>query len=277
MSRAYGRINEVYNVTKELNESNFRKYKVDRGVCSWKEIEDAPDKIEIYLPDIAIEYLSSKKIQIMKTPFLKYTLTQIPTTDDEIRFIKFPSLVPKEEFKRELLFYVGMVLSYYEKDKPNDYYLIPDEYDDILPYLLEYLYLKTVNKADKFDIKHLNEVRNFQKGFNKYYKEYRKFEELADSARYSSIDRDKYAKFQELCKEREEEMASQIKDSIVQLSAYEGFLGIIETITSESDIKELIEKLMINKDGNRSITLNEYGINSYGYKRLSKKIAEYNR
>ena len=54
------------------------------------------------------------------------------------------------------------LLSSYNRDNPKEEYGIPNEYDDTLPLLLEYLYLKYANKEDEFSIKHLNELKGFQ-------------------------------------------------------------------------------------------------------------------
>ena len=276
MSRIYGRAYDVYSITKDLEETKLPKYKKDNTKTSWDEIEITPEKIEIYLPDKAIDFLASKKTKIMKTPFLKFTLTQIPEEENEERFIKFPSLTPKEEFKRELMFYMGMLLSSYNKDNPNEKYGIPNEYDDTLPLLLEYLYLKYVNKEDKFSIKHLNELQSYQKDYITFYDDYQDFQDLRRKARFAYLSQEKYEKFQALCIDKENEITSLTNDSIIQLSSLEGVLGIIELLDKE-DIKTIIEKLMINEKYNRSEILKEYGIESFGYKRLRKELEQYKR
>ena len=106
MSRVFGRSYDVYNISKELQDAKFERFKRDNSISTWDKISESPEKIEMYLPDVAIDFLTSKKIKIMRTPFLKYTLTQIPDNEEQSRFIKFPSLLPRNEFKRELLFYV---------------------------------------------------------------------------------------------------------------------------------------------------------------------------
>ena len=276
MSRIYGRAYDVYSITKDLEETKLPKYKKDNTKTSWDEIEITPEKIEIYLPDKAIDFLASKKTKIMKTPFLKFTLTQIPEEENEERFIKFPSLTPKEEFKRELMFYMGMLLSSYNKDNPNEKYGIPNEYDDTLPLLLEYLYLKYANKEDKFSIKHLNELQSYQKDYITFYDDYQDFQDLRREARFADLSQEKYEKFQALCIDKENEITSLTNDSIIQLSSLEGVLGIIELLDKE-DIKTIIEKLMINEKYNRSEVLKEYGIESFGYKRLRKELEQYKR
>ena len=276
MSRICGRAYDVYSITKDLEETKLPKYKKDNTKTSWDEIEITPEKIEIYLPDKAIDFLASKKTKIMKTPFLKFTLTQIPEEENEERFIKFPSLTPKEEFKRELMFYMGMLLSSYNKDNPNEKYGIPNEYDDTLPLLLEYLYLKYVNKEDKFSIKHLNELQSYQEDYITFYDDYQDFQDLRRKARFAYLSQEKYEKFQALCIDKENEITSLTNDSIIQLSSLEGVLGIIELLDKE-DIKTIIEKLMINEKYNRSEVLKEYGIESFGYKRLRKELEQYKR
>ena len=276
MSRIYGKAYEVYNITKDLEETKLPKYKRDNTKSSWDEIETTPEKIEIYLPDRAIDFLTSKKTKIMKTPFLKYTLKQVPEEESEERFIRFPSLSPKEEFKRELMFYMGMLLSSYNRDTPKEEYGIPNEYDDTLPLLLEYLYLKYANKEDEFSIKHLNELKGFQKNYRTFYDDYQDFQNLRREARFANLSQEKYEKFQSLCIDKEDEIISLTKDSIIQLSSLEGALGIIELLDKE-DIKTIIEKLMINEKYNRSEVLQEYGIESFGYKRLRKELEQYKR
>ena len=276
MSRIYGKAYEVYNITKDLEETKLPKYKRDNTKSSWDEIETTPEKIEIYLPDRAIDFLTSKKTKIMKTPFLKYTLTQVPEEESEERFIRFPSLSPKEEFKRELMFYMGMLLSSYNRDTPKEEYGIPNEYDDTLPLLLEYLYLKYANKEDEFSIKHLNELKGFQKNYRTFYDDYQDFQNLRREARFANLSQEKYERFQALCIDKENEITSLTKDSIIQLSSLEGALGIIELLDKE-DIKTIIEKLMLNEKNNRSEVLQEYGIESFGYKRLRKEIEQYKK
>ena len=276
MSRIYGKAYEVYNITKDLEETKLPKYKRDNTKSSWDEIETTPEKIEIYLPDRAIDFLTSKKTKIMKTPFLKYTLTQVPEEESEERFIRFPSLSPKEEFKRELMFYMGMLLSSYNRDNPKEEYGIPNEYDDTLPLLLEYLYLKYANKEDEFSIKHLNELKGFQKNYRTFYDDYQDFQNLRREARFANLSQEKYEKFQSLCIDKEDEIISLTKDSIIQLSSLEGALGVIELLDKE-DIKTIIEKLMLNEKNNRSEVLQEYGIESFGYKRLRKEIEQYKK
>ncbi len=272
MSRVFGRSYDVYNISKKLQDARFERYKRDNSVSTWNDISESPEKIEMYLPDIAIDYLTSKKIKIMRTPFLKYTLTQIPDNEEQSRFIKFPSLIPKEEFKRELLFYVGMILSDYKKDSKDEDNGIENEYIDVIPLLLEYLILKEEGKDDRFSIKHLHQLKSYNKGYPEFYDCYQEFNDLKRDAEFSNLDKVKYEKFRNLCRERDEEIIKLTGDSISELSSFEGTLGLIEILTSPCDYKDVIEQLMLNERGNRGLVLSDYGIESYGYKRLRKEI-----
>ena len=272
MSRVYGRAYDVYSITKLLEETEIKKYKRDNQKTTWADIEYTPEKIITYLPDCAIDFLAEKKVKIMKTPFLKYTMTQIPDNEEQDRFIKFPSLIPKEEFKRELMFYIGMILSNYNRDNDSDEYEISDEYEDTLPLLLEYIYLKLAGKDDKFVIKHLNKLKSYQKNYIYFYDDYKDFEDLKREAEFANLDKIRYEKFQNLCKDKEDEISSLTKDSLSQLSSLEGTLAIIDSCTTKEELKKIIEELMLNKKNNRGIILRGREIESYGYKRLRKEI-----
>ena len=202
MSREMGKSYEVYQIASELNKTSFPVYRRDNRESSWDEIETTPERLELYLPDVAIDFLTSKKVKLYKTPFRKYTLTQIPENNQEDRFIKFPSLRPKEEFKRELMFYMGMLLSSYHIDDPEDEYIIPGEYDDLLPNILEYLSLKEDKREEFFSIKHLNELKKFNKTYPRFYDDYKDFQELENRSRFSSISPEKMENFRQLSIDR---------------------------------------------------------------------------
>lgn len=277
MSRVFGKAFDVYNVAKELKETKFERYKRDNRECSWTDIEQTPEKIEIYLPDRAIDFLSSKKTKIIKTPFNRYTNMQIPGKENEERYIRFPSLLPKIEFKRELIYYMGMLLSSYREDDLSEDLGIREEYEDVLPLILEYLYLKSVGEEDKFSIKHLNEMKKFTKEYMTFYDDYQDFSDLRRTANLSSLDEKRYQNFQQLCIDKDTEITSFTHDCITQLSSMEAALSIIDSIKDIEDIKKIIEELMLNEKGNRSHVLIEREINSYGYRRLRKEIETYRK
>lgn len=274
MSRLYGRIYDVHRVTEELLESEkyLPKYKKDTKLSSWQEIETTPEKVEMYLPDQAIDFLMSKKIKIYKNPLREYTLVSLPTEADEERKVVFNSLLPYNEFKRELMFYVGMILSDYNHDKEENLYEIPHEYDDLLPLLLEYLYMKKAGKEKDFILKHLNELVRLSKFFDVEYKDYQDFNDFKAKVQLCALNGKKLENFRNLCEEKDNDIIKATQNNIVQLSSLEALLGVLETINSEEDIKELIKDLMLNKNGSRNEVLMDRGIDSYGFKRLKKEL-----
>lgn len=274
MSRTYGKSFDVYNVSKELQEVDLKKYKTNSKLCSWKEIEETIEKYELYLPKEAIDFLLEKKINIKKNPFTVYAMLQIPQDDDAERFIRYPSLLPKKEFQSQLMFYTGLLLSSYNSDKPDEEYGIPEEYEDLIGLLLEHLCFEDEGREEEFYIKHLNRLRDEQKSYIKLYDMYQDFLALKMRARFSEISPEKYERFQTLCQERLDEITEFTKESVQRISSFEGALGVIDTIQDKDELRELIRKLMLNERNNRGQVLSEININSYGYKRLRKKIEE---
>ena len=55
MSRLSGRSMELYQTSRLLAESNIPKYKKDKGKTNWEDVIMAPEKIDIYLPENAVE------------------------------------------------------------------------------------------------------------------------------------------------------------------------------------------------------------------------------
>lgn len=272
MSRAFGRIQEVYDITRLLQDTELPKYKTDRKRCTWEDIAETPERVEIYLPDQAIEFLASKPIKIMNSPFLRYTLTQIPDTEEEDRFIKFTSKIPRDEFKRELMFYVGMLLSSYNPDDLTDIFNTPGEYDDTLPLYLEYLYLKFAGKEKEFSLKQINLLKRYVKYFPKAFKDYQDFADLKEDARYADLTSEEYERFQNLSLEKDADIECFAKDCLAQLSSMESALALIEQAKTEDEIKQVILALMLNKNRCREDVLTNMGIESSGFKRLRKEI-----
>ncbi len=272
MSRILGRSYDVYLASKELKDAHIRKYKDDHTKTSWKSIDESPEKYQMYLPDSAIEYLTDKKIKICKDPFLLYTEMQIPCNEEEDRYIKFPSMIPIEKFKTELAYFIGMLLADYHVDNEETLYSFPKEYSDLLPLLIVYLRLKVDGKEEEFRKKYLSILSNYVGTYITDYEAYKDFEDFYGSAIISEMTREQYDKLVELSKENEEKMTSAVGETIIQLSAMDGALQIIDRCKSEEDFKNVIEALFLNKDGDRSSLLREQGIESYGYKRLRKEI-----
>lgn len=276
MSRILGRVNDVLQISKELQKIN-QKYKKDNAISSWEEIEEIKDNLSLYLPDIAIDFLNKDKISILKSPFRIYTFTNVPEYEDETRYIRFPSEKPKQEFEREYAFYLGLLLSSYQKDTEEEMFEIGNEYDDLLPLLLEYLYLNKTGSEEKFSLKHLNFLKKYTVSFESSYKKYIKFNEFHNYAETRGLSDKEYDNYLKLSDEEDEIMERVIMDHLVKLSSFDGVLQIKDKDYSLDEYKKLIEELILNKDENRASILYERGIESYGYKRLRKEIDKYKK
>ena len=277
MSKILGRVNDVLNVSKELKEADIPKYIKDKSKTTWDNIEKVKNDLSIYLPDIAIDFINQDKIYMYKSPLRIYTFTSIPEYEDERRFIRYPSLTPKKEFEREYSFFLGLLLSSYHMDTQEEIMEIGKEYDDILPLLLDYLYMKQNNKEDKYALKFLNFIDKFLKRYQKSYKKYDEFcDTLFNTDTYEFND-DELEHFENHCKETESEFEEYTMNKLIKLSSLDGMLQIIDKNYDEKEFKKLIEELVINEDFSRTAILYDKGIESYGYKRLRKEIEKYKK
>ena len=273
MSKIYGRGYDVYQFYKTISERKIPKYKEhDVKKCSWSEITASSEKIEIYLSKKTIDFLESKEIKITRNIFSRSIMTQIPCPSFDERIIEFPSLIPREEYKRNFNFYLGMLLSGYKEDLDDEVYGIKEEFDDVLPLLLEYLYLKEAGKADEFLSKHFNEIRYTGKSYIKAYDEYNDFIKFRNDSDTSDLDPVRLERFKQLCIDKEHYMNEGIRDCLTPISSLDSVISIYEQIKSPSEYKELIERLMVNEKGNRGLILQDMGIETYGFKQLRKVL-----
>ena len=158
MSRVLGKTNEISNICGYIQESINQKYKIDNNKTTWDDVINTINLTSYHLSNNVVDYIRKEKIHIKKSPLRKYTFISIPENENELRLIRFPSLIAKNEYKRELSLFLGYILSYYKCDK-EDFYEISGEFDDVLPFLLDYLYLRDNNKEEKFSLKHLGSYK----------------------------------------------------------------------------------------------------------------------
>ena len=272
MSRILGRSYDVYLASKELREARIKKYKDDYTRTTWESVISSPEKYKIYLPQSALEFLDSKPIKIRRDPFFFFLEMQIPDTDNQDRYIMFPSFIAVENFKTEYAYYIGMLLSYYHTDNEEDLYTFPKEYSDLLPMLMVYLHLKANGKEKEFVKKYLSILSNYVGTYITDYEAYDSFEEFYSGAVITEMTEKRYEDLNETRQENEEKMVSAVGETIIQLSALDGALQIIDRCKTKEDFKQMIEKLFINEPRDRSSILRSEGIESFGYKRLRKEI-----
>ncbi len=276
MSRVLGRAMDVLQIVNYLQESELPKFFDDKTPTTWEEVENVKNKLKIYLPDSAIDFINKENIIIKKSPLRRYTLTSVPEYKDEKRFIRFPSNKPIKKFEREYAFYLGLLLSSYQIDTQEELLETGKEYDDILPLILEYLYMKDNHMGREFSLRHLNEIKHFSKYYKKIYMDYNHFYDFTNSSDTSELSEQEYENYLKMASDKDEEMERLTMEDITKLSSLEGTLQIIDRNLNNGQLKRLIHELMINKNENRSFVLYDYGIDSYGYKRLKKEIDHFN-
>jgi len=273
MSRVLGKTQEIINICDYIQESNIQKFERNNKKTTWDSIENTFNTLSFYLPDSAIDYLKEDKIVIKKNPLRKYTFISIPENSNEKRLIRFPSLGAKEEYKRELSFFLGLLLSSYNEDEEN-MYEISGEFDNFLPYILDYLYLKSDNKESDFSLKYLDKIKNYTKYYKAYNEEYNNFYDVTKEASFEFTENG-YQRYIKDCQKKDEELSKFTIENMNMLSSLEAVLQLIDEILSEKELKLLILKLMLNGDKNRRYILNDYNINVNGYKYLKKELNKY--
>lgn len=274
MSRLYGRIYDLYETSKYLNENVKRTYHDDKTPTSWESVEECIEKVKLYIPKEAIKKLAANPVQIVKRPLSIQKSAYLPTSNKPEPKIFFTTNKAIEEYKRDIIFFVGQNLSTQSPDempKQND---IPCEYSYVVELLLEYLYLKEEQKEDVFSIKHLEELKSPAKNYIKAYEYYQKKNEtikqidamlLTDSVTYIKDNEKSKGKF-----------LKALLKYLIPMSSMDATLQIIDKDLSKDEMKVLLNQLIINENHNRQQILQDIGIDSFGFKRLRKEIDKKN-
>lgn len=272
MSRLFGRSAEVYNTSKYLEESNIPKYKPDKSKTTWLDVQNSPSKIELYLPDTAIKIIEKTPIRIVSSPLVFKEASILPVHEGEEPTLFFPRITPIEEYKQELVFFIGTVLSIYSPDLLPKNFDIPCEYGDVLSLLLEYLYLKEVDKEDTFCLKHLNELLYNAKHYTKSYENYYANQRAMEFNRFAFITSNEQKQIDSHYQKQEQLFLKSTLQSLVPMASMEAVLQLIDNVKSTEDIRNLLEQLIINPNNDRQTILNDFGVDSYGFKKLRKEI-----
>ena len=67
MSRVLGRAMDVLQIVNYLQDSELPKYIKDKSTTTWEAIEQVPNKLKIYLPDSAIDFINKDTEEIVTT------------------------------------------------------------------------------------------------------------------------------------------------------------------------------------------------------------------
>ena len=272
MSRLYGRAFDVYRTSCELKNNILPKYNEESKKISVNDLVSSTKILDFYLPESAINYIENYPIHVSKSPILPRSVSEFPTLESPDAKIYFKGLNFKEEHKRELAFFLGSVLALMNPDKLPGEDDLPCEYGDLFPLLVEYLYLKENNKEDRFILKHLNALKWNGEKYCKTYEAYNKhlvtdrenelliYSEDIDSAR------------EDFNRKYEKDFLVNSLTILVPLSSLDAMLQIIDKIKTKEDFKKIVKLVYDNPDNNRQLLLRDYGIESFGHKRLRKEI-----
>ena len=249
MSRLYGRTDDIYNISKYFRENYKGKYIKDKTPIKKEELENAPSIITPYISLENAKYLDSKEIEMASNAFLRETIYSGP--DEEKSVIIFPSRKLREEYKRELLYFLGDLLRRKSLDYMPSEFDIKCQYSDVLPLLIEYLYLRDTGKADRFEDKHLSDLNLNAKEYIKMFEGFNKCEGM--------YDKDFFLRNTLLY--------------LVPLASMDATLQIRDTVMNDKDeLIKLIDELITNENHNREEILRKRDIDSYGFKALRKEI-----
>ena len=272
MSRLYGKSVDVFSISRVLVDSKIPKYKNNNKKTTWDEVARSPEIIDLYLPEKAQKLIEENPIRIVSNPLVVKKAYMLSNKKDEESTVYYPKMTPVEEYKRELVFFLGEILSNCSPDKvPSEYY-IPCEFSNALGLLLEYLYLKETGQENIFSSKHINELIYNAK---KYVKSYLTFQNILVSnnkMELLSMTEEQQGKYEERFAKSQEQFLEATLTCLVPLSSLEGVLQIIDMYKDKDQIKKLIDELVTNKGQDRQSILSSIGIETAGYKRLRKEI-----
>lgn len=248
MSRLYGRVEDVYRFYKYLIENYDDKFKKDNTFISGDELQDAPKSILNYLCKEDIIYLNNCDI---KYYWNKRNKDVIFESSDECNAIFFPTKKMIEEYKSDLIYYIGYLLNERKLDYMHDEYDISCQFSALVPLLTQYLFYKENKKEERFAEKNLSDLCLNAPIYNKNHDRTIKYPKLFD----------------------EDYLLRQTLLNLVPLSSFDAALQIIDTYGNDkNEMRYVLKSLINNIHNNREEIVNELGINTYGFKRLRKEI-----
>ena len=213
-------------------------------------MEEAPNLLNEYLPKNVIDFLNKQEISICYNPFAKTTSTIGADLSGDPTII-YPSKKIREEYKRELIYFIGDILRTINLDLLPDKFDLKCQYASVIPILLEYLYLKESGNLESCSLKYLSELRDNAIDYIRLYEKFKKHENIYDTGTFL--------------------MAS--LTYLVPFASMDATLQITDKyIDDKEKIKELLGELIENKENNREKIILKNNIDTYGFKRLRKEI-----
>ena len=252
MSRLYGRIEDVRSISDYLKENYNGIYTPDKTIIKDSELEHAPNVIESYLTKDIVDYLNGIDIEMYWDRTIRETTYS--GYEEEKTIIAFPTKEMREEYRRDLMYFMGDLLRRKNLDKvPNNMEIIC-QYSSVLPLLIEYLFLKESGKEDRFSPKNLRDLKISATEYLKRYK--RKIDKPS----------------------KEDELLDDTLVILIALSSMDATLQIRDMFANDKDgLIKLIDELYVNENHNREEIMRRRDIDTYGFKTLRKEIDRYKR
>lgn len=248
MSRLYGRVEDVNSFYNYFIDNYNKKYVKDNTIISCDELQDSQKLILDYLYKDYIIYLNNCNVKCFYDKRSKDVAYNI---EEGNNVIFFPTKDMKEEYKSDLIYYIGDLLNNRRLDYMTDEYDIRCQYGDLIPLLVQYLFFKESGKEDRFTSKNFEDLKSNVPIYKKVHDR---------SIKYPKIyTRDILLRHTLL--------------NLVPLSSMDAALQIIDKYGNDkNEMRYLLGQLIINEHHNREEVVNEIGINTYGFKRLKKEI-----
>ena len=264
----YVRSTDVYDVSRELKKSKAPKYREDFSKAEWEDIENVKEKVKLYIPREAIQFIDSNPIKIVKvSPFRRDACfidnQNIPTLQVHG--------IPIKEYEKKYIYLLGKILCNYS---PNTRDKTECEYEDIIPLILEYLYLMELGKESTFKSEHLHDLYRNSKNYIKIYQKY--YEDiLKDSKKISSIaDESEALRFEWQLDNKKESFVLETLNYLVKLSSLDVVLDVIDDFNDELDFKSILKMLIENKNHDRTGLVNDMGLCAYNFTNIRKELVK---
>lgn len=264
----YTRSTDVFDILSEIKGSKIKKYREDNSKIEWEDLDKVKEKISLYIPKESIDFLYSNDINIVKNSIFEkedYSISK----DNKITL--YLHNFPRKEYIKKYIYVLGRLLNNYSPNNTDsDYYF--GEYEDLIPYILEYLYLKDLDREDEFEKEHLYKLLLCSKKYLKSYSKHYDF--ILDAGK----------KMNHISSEVE---IQSIEDSVInkkmhfinetgiylsKLSSLDATLELADDMCDSDDYKSILSLLINNIDHDRSKIVNDLGLLSYNFQSIRKEL-----
>ena len=280
MSRDYARGLELHDLSQFINGIKLQKYHEDKRKIKLEDIDAGCDYIEPFISREAQTLLENNPITVKTKPFDKITKVSL-IEKGEPTLLTVPSFGGREEYKNELLFILGEIMAVQNDDKEMGAfsYDVQGEYRSVIGFLLQYIYMRAIDRKEDYFLKILTDLRRhnsmFLKQYNQLDQKVKNSELLLKAEMFFPADvTDRAIKAKEA---NLKAMGILSRWTLNPFSSFDATLQFLDVDPSDENIRDFIEALYQNETGNRSDIMRELGIDTIGFKRLRKEYERFKR